>query len=137
VGGKFAVELGKQRHAIGDAKLRAGGGERGIFRQRRAVDDEAVTRQRLEHRQERRIAHPVVRPGDAPAQRQHRVGIDRQHPVEARAQLAPSIGRGIVSKRLGSRYRSGRSKDWLKFKDPAAPAVKREAEEDWGRERWR
>ena len=40
---------------------------------------------------------------------------------------------GIVSKRLGSRYRSGRSKDWLKFKNPAAPAVKREAEKDWGR----
>src|SRR5262249_50074452 len=40
---------------------------------------------------------------------------------------------GIVSKRLGSRYRSGRSKDWLKFKNPEAPAVKREAEEDWAR----
>jgi len=40
---------------------------------------------------------------------------------------------GIVSKRIGSRYRSGRSPDWLKFKNPAAPAVKREAEEDWGR----
>jgi bifunctional non-homologous end joining protein LigD len=39
---------------------------------------------------------------------------------------------GIVSKRLGSRYRSGRSPDWLKFKYPAAPAVKREAEEEWG-----
>jgi hypothetical protein len=37
------------------------------------------------------------------------------------------------SKRLGSRYRSGRSTDWLKFKNPAAPAVKREAEEDWGK----
>jgi bifunctional non-homologous end joining protein LigD len=34
---------------------------------------------------------------------------------------------GIVSKRKDSMYRSG----------PAAPAVKREAEEDWGRERWR
>ena len=34
-----------------------------------------------------------------------------------------------------SRYRSGRSPDWLKFKNPDAPAVKREAEEDWGRER--
>src|SRR5215831_9793 len=44
---------------------------------------------------------------------------------------------GIVSKRLGSRYRSGRSKDWLKFKNPEAPAVKREAEEDWGKERRR
>ena len=40
---------------------------------------------------------------------------------------------GIVSKRIGSRYRSGRSADWLKFKNPEAPAVKREAEEDWGR----
>jgi bifunctional non-homologous end joining protein LigD len=40
---------------------------------------------------------------------------------------------GIVSKRLGSRYRSGRSPDWLKFKNPEAPAVKREAEEEWGR----
>ena len=38
---------------------------------------------------------------------------------------------GIVSKRLGSRYRSGRSPDWLKFENPEAPAVKREAEEDW------
>jgi ATP-dependent DNA ligase len=37
---------------------------------------------------------------------------------------------GIVSKRLGSCYRSGRSKDWLKFKNPDAPAAKREAEED-------
>src|SRR5262245_38095845 len=42
-----------------------------------------------------------------------------------------------VSKRKGSPYRSGRSKDWLKFKNPAAPAVKREAEEDWGKGRWR
>ena len=40
---------------------------------------------------------------------------------------------GIVSKRLGSRYRSRRSPDWLKFKNPQAPAVTREAEEDWGR----
>jgi bifunctional non-homologous end joining protein LigD len=39
---------------------------------------------------------------------------------------------GIVSKRLGSRYRSGRSPDWLKFKNPDAPAVKRKAEEEWG-----
>jgi bifunctional non-homologous end joining protein LigD len=40
---------------------------------------------------------------------------------------------GIVSKRLGSPYRSGRSPHWLKIKNPKAPAVKREAEEDWGR----
>jgi len=40
---------------------------------------------------------------------------------------------GIVSKRLGSHCRSGRSKQWLKVKNPDAPAVRREAEEDWGR----
>jgi bifunctional non-homologous end joining protein LigD len=37
---------------------------------------------------------------------------------------------GIVSKRLGSPYRSGRSPDWLKMKNAAAPAVNWEAEED-------
>jgi bifunctional non-homologous end joining protein LigD len=42
---------------------------------------------------------------------------------------------GIVSKRKDSPYRSGRSPDWLKMKNPAAPAVKREAEEDWGVQR--
>jgi bifunctional non-homologous end joining protein LigD len=40
---------------------------------------------------------------------------------------------GIVSKRLGSPYRSGRSPHWVKVKNPKAPAVTREAEEDWGR----
>jgi len=40
---------------------------------------------------------------------------------------------GIVSKRLGSPYRAGRADCWVKVKNPAAPAVKREAEEDWGR----
>ena len=40
---------------------------------------------------------------------------------------------GIVSKRLGSIYRRGRSPLWLKVKNPKAPAVTREAEEDWGR----
>ncbi len=40
---------------------------------------------------------------------------------------------GIVSKRLGSTYRSGRSPHWVKVKNPKAPAVKREAEEDWAR----
>ena len=39
---------------------------------------------------------------------------------------------GIVSKRKGSAYCSGRSPDWLKMKNPACAAVKREAEEDWG-----
>jgi hypothetical protein len=38
---------------------------------------------------------------------------------------------GIVSKRLGSPYQSGRVSHWLKIKNQAAPAVRREAEEDW------
>jgi ATP-dependent DNA ligase len=38
---------------------------------------------------------------------------------------------GIVSKRLGSPYRAGRSDCWIKIKNPKAPAVTREAEEDW------
>ena len=42
---------------------------------------------------------------------------------------------GIVSKRLGSTYSSGRSKYWVKVKNPKAPAVRREAEEDWGKRR--
>ena len=32
-----------------------------------------------------------------------------------------------------SPYRSGRSPDWIKFKNPQAPAVRREAEEEWAR----
>src|SRR5439155_8627815 len=44
---------------------------------------------------------------------------------------------GIVSKRKDSTYRSGRSPDWLKMKNSDAPAVKREAEEDWSKERRR
>ena len=38
---------------------------------------------------------------------------------------------GIVSKRLGSPYRAGRVDHWLKIKNPASPALKREAEEEW------
>jgi bifunctional non-homologous end joining protein LigD len=40
---------------------------------------------------------------------------------------------GIVSKRKDSPYHCGRSPDWLKSKNPACEAVRREGEEDWGR----
>jgi bifunctional non-homologous end joining protein LigD len=43
---------------------------------------------------------------------------------------------GIVSKRTDAPYRSGPSKVWLKLKNPASEAVRREREEDWGK-RWR
>jgi ATP-dependent DNA ligase len=38
--------------------------------------------------------------------------------------------RGVEAK--DSTYRSGRSPDWLKMKNAACEAVRREAEEDWG-----
>ena len=47
---------------------------------------------------------------------------------------ACKLGReGIVSKRLGSPYSSGRSMHWIKVKNPQAPAVRREAEIEWRR----
>jgi ATP-dependent DNA ligase len=48
--------------------------------------------------------------------------------------IARAANEGIVSKRLGSIYRRGRSPLWLKVKNPNAPAVKREAEEDCSRQ---
>ena len=38
---------------------------------------------------------------------------------------------GLVSKRVDARYRSGMSTTWLKSKNPASEAVRREREEDW------
>jgi hypothetical protein len=46
----------------------------------------------------------------------------RRRGLPARLQMGLE---GIVSKRLSSIYRSGKCKDWLKFKNPDAPAVKR------------
>jgi hypothetical protein len=51
--------------------------------------------------------------------------------------LAPGVSVREVSKRLGSPYRSGRSPDWIKSKNPQHRAVKREAEEDWSKRRWK
>jgi ATP-dependent DNA ligase len=48
---------------------------------------------------------------------------------------ASSAWKVFVSKRKNSVYRSGRSADWLKMKNSDAPAVKREAKEDWDRKR--
>ena len=58
--------------------------------------------------------------------RRHVLSMSRRPSKEA-ARAASQI----VSKRIGSPYRAGRSADWIKVKNPAAPAVKREAEEDW------
>src|SRR5215813_9333558 len=45
---------------------------------------------------------------------------------------------GSRQQAAGSRaYVPGRSPDWLKMKNANAPAVKREAEEEWGKKKWR
>jgi hypothetical protein len=60
----------------------------------------------------------------ASAQRAHR------RARRCRVPPRPPLGlEGIVSKRLGSPYRSGRSRHWIKSKNPDAPALRREAEE--------
>src|SRR4029453_17373777 len=99
--GELAVELAEEGDAVGEAKLGAGGDERGIPRRRRAVGDEARAGKGLKQRRQCRIAHPVVRPGEPPAQRERSRGVERDEPVEARAELAPRVGAGarIISER--------------------------------------
>jgi ATP-dependent DNA ligase len=58
--------------------------------------------------------------------------VHRKREVNARGLKTEQV---IVSKRKNSPYRSGRSPDWLKMKNMDAPAVRREAEEDWGKGR--
>jgi len=62
--------------------------------------------------------HNVDEPGDV-VFRQRLQAWPRRHRFEAQ----------------GSAYCSGRSPGWLKMKNASAPAVKREAEEDWSKER--
>jgi ATP-dependent DNA ligase len=62
-----------------------------------------------------RAQHALLGDGDIVYQQAYKLGCE-----------------GIVSKRLGSTYCSGRSGISLKFKNPAAPAVRREAEEGLG-----
>jgi ATP-dependent DNA ligase len=77
----------------------------------------------------------LVQPPDEQSHHEH-----CQHERDDHAHADEHIGKnntGFVSQRLGSPYVSGRSRHWIKSKNPAAPAVKREAEEDWGAKRWR
>jgi bifunctional non-homologous end joining protein LigD len=91
------------------------------------LDDEEVRRLPIEERK-RMLAKPVHRPHPGIALNEHYVGHG-----DIVYQQACKLGcEGIVSKRLGSLYRSGHSRHWLKVKNPAAPAVRREAEGDWG-----
>jgi ATP-dependent DNA ligase len=67
--------------------------------------------------------------GDEGACRQTRSGPDWLHEIrhDGFRILARRDADGV---RL-SPYRSGRSKHWVKVKNPAAPAVRREAEKEW------
>ena len=61
------LKLGEQRHPIDAAKLRAGGGERGVLHRERAVNYEARAWKQLEHRGLRGVAYPIGRPGEPSA----------------------------------------------------------------------
>jgi bifunctional non-homologous end joining protein LigD len=92
------------------------------------LDGEDLRRSSIEYRK-RKLAKLVRRP---------QLGIVLNEHYEGDGDIifkhACKLGcEGIVSKRLGSMYRSGRSPHWIKVKNPRAPAVTREAEEDWGR----
>ena len=94
------------------------------------VNGEDIRREPIEDRK-RRLAGLLRLPHDGIALNQHFKGDGANIYKHACA-----LGcEGIVSKRLGSPYRAGRSAHWLKIKNPAAPAAKREAEEDWGAQR--
>jgi bifunctional non-homologous end joining protein LigD len=68
--------------------------------------------------------------------RKDRAGLLISQPIDAPAEVAfrhiCQLGlEGIVSKKLGSRYESGRSSLWLKTINPNTPALQRLQEEDW------
>jgi bifunctional non-homologous end joining protein LigD len=65
-----------------------------------------------------------------------RAGLLMSQPIDTPADVAfqhiCQLGlEGIVSKRLRSRYESGRSTTWLKTINPNAPALQRLEEENW------
>src|SRR5260370_32118723 len=68
--------------------------------------------------------------------RRRRTGLRMNEDIKEMAVFlhAGKLGlEGIVSKGRDPRYSSRRSPHWLKSKNPNAPAVNREAEEEWGR----
>jgi bifunctional non-homologous end joining protein LigD len=92
------------------------------------LDGADLHRAPIEHRKQK-LARLVRNPRPGIAVNEHFVGHG-----EIVFEHACKLGcEGIVSKRLGSPYHSGRVRHWIKIKNPAAPAVRREAEEDWGR----
>jgi hypothetical protein len=62
-----------------------------------------------------------------------RLFVDWKHFNHVRRDCSRLVAINLRKKLLGSPYRSRRSPHWLKVKNPKAPTVKREAEEDSGR----
>jgi bifunctional non-homologous end joining protein LigD len=92
------------------------------------LDGEDLRGEPIEHRK-----HALTR-----LLEEDRGGLLISHPIEATADVAfkhiCQLGlEGIVSKRLGSRYESGRSSLWLKTINPNAPALQRLEQENWRR----
>jgi ATP-dependent DNA ligase len=91
-----------------------------------AVDGNDLRREPIEtrrHRLERMVRRPLAG-----------LLINEQYQTEGAIVYyrACQLGcEGIVSKRRGSAYRSGKSFDWIKSKDPKSPAKQREEIEDW------
>ena len=54
-----------------------------------------------------------------------------------RSRVPACLQAGTGVEAVGLTLPLGSVEDWLKFKNPDAPAVKREVEEDWRREQWR
>jgi bifunctional non-homologous end joining protein LigD len=90
------------------------------------IDGEDLRRAPIEHRKHR-LARLLRRPDHGLVLNEHFSG-DGAIVYREACRLGCE---GIVSKRLGSPYRSGRSQHWIKVKNPKAPAVKREAEAEW------
>jgi bifunctional non-homologous end joining protein LigD len=90
------------------------------------VNGEDIRREPIEDRK-RRLAGLLRLPHEGIALNEHFSGdgaVIYKH--------ACALGcEGIVSERLGTPYRAGRSQHWLKIKNPDAPAVRRLEEEDW------
>jgi len=80
-------------------------------------------------RRKAKLARLLARAPDGISFNEH-LGHDGASVFEAACKMGLE---GIVSKRLGAPYRSGRSRDCVKTKNPASPAMHRLLEEDWGR----
>jgi len=108
------------------------------FRLRRARQPATFARSGFRKQLERLRHQPLLDAGEMHIDdRAHGVGVREADVVEeAAAQESVGLLLLVVRRDHDDRPRLDGFAG-LKSKNPAAPAVKREAEEDWGKERWR